>query len=165
MFIFVSCLQDLYLEHQVDVVVSNEDNHGRTEPIGDDAGGMGASSVETFTSNPIGSSVAEIPRPSTTDQTTATAPSGGRQKKKRVMLSTKHKQDKPPVGQVIIELAPYRGPRSPLDLVAVEHIFERLFKAFQHVSQSARIGTSAGDDAPSSKRARALSLKRMIVPK
>jgi hypothetical protein len=66
---------------------------------------------------------------------------------------------------VIIELPPYRGPRSPLDLVVVEHIFGRLFEAFQLASQVARTGTSAGEDVQPSKRARALPLKRMIVPK
>jgi hypothetical protein len=147
------------------VVVSDEDNHGQTEPVDDDARGVGAPSVETFTPNPIGSSAAEIPCPSTTDQTTAATPLGGGQKKKHVMLGTKRKQDKPPAGQVIIELPPYHGPRSPLDLVIVEHIIGRLFEAFQHISQAARTGTFAGDDAPSSKRARTLSLKRMIAPK
>jgi hypothetical protein len=66
---------------------------------------------------------------------------------------------------VIIELPPDRGAQSPLDLVAVEHIFGRLFEAFQHVSQVARTDTSAGDDAQPSKRARVPSLRRMIVPK
>jgi hypothetical protein len=58
-------------------VVSDEDNHGWIEPIDDDVGGMGAPSVETFTPSLTGSSTVEIPRPSTTDQTTATTPSGG----------------------------------------------------------------------------------------
>jgi hypothetical protein len=66
---------------------------------------------------------------------------------------------------VIIELPPYRGPRSPLDLVTVEHIFGRLFEAFQLASQAARTVTSAGEDAQPSKRAQAPPLKRMIVPK
>jgi hypothetical protein len=49
--------------------------------------------------------------------------------------------------------------------VVVEHIFGRLFKAFQHISQAIRTSTLADDDAQPSKRARALPLKRMIVPK
>jgi hypothetical protein len=36
-----------------------------------------------------------------------------------------------------IELPPYRGPRSPLDLVAIEIIFGRLSEAFRHASQAA----------------------------
>jgi hypothetical protein len=66
---------------------------------------------------------------------------------------------------VIIELPPYRRPRSPLDLVVVEHIFGRLFEAFRLASQAARTDTSAGGDAQPSKRARAPPLKNMIVPK
>jgi hypothetical protein len=97
--------------------------------------------------------------------TTAAALSGGGQKKKRVMLGTKCKQDKALADSVIIELPPYRGPRSPLDLVTVEHIFGRLFEAFQLASQAARTVTSAGEDAQPSKRAQAPPLKRMIVPK
>jgi hypothetical protein len=44
----------------------------------------------------------------------------------------KCKQSKPPPDQVMtqIELPPYHGPRSPLDLVAVEIIFGHLFEAF-----------------------------------
>jgi hypothetical protein len=48
--------------------------------------------------------MAEQPNPSTADQATATAPSGSGQKKKHVALGTKHKQDKAPADQVIIEL-------------------------------------------------------------
>jgi hypothetical protein len=66
---------------------------------------------------------------------------------------------------VIIELPPHHRPRSHLDLVVVEHIFGRLYEAFRHVSQAAKTGTSASDDALPSKRARAPPLKRIIVPK
>jgi hypothetical protein len=68
--------QDLYPERQVGVEVSDEDNTRRTEPIGDDAGGVGAPSVETLVPNPIGSSVVEQPRPPAADQAATTAPSG-----------------------------------------------------------------------------------------
>jgi hypothetical protein len=66
---------------------------------------------------------------------------------------------------VIIELPPYRRPRSPLDLAAIEHIFGCLFEAFRLASQATKIGTSVGEDAHPSKRACVLPLKRMIVPK
>jgi hypothetical protein len=78
----------------------------------------------------IGSSSAGETRPSAADQAVSTTPSGGGQKKKRVVLETKRKQDKVVADQVIIELPSYHGPRSPLDIVAVEHIFGRLFEAF-----------------------------------
>jgi hypothetical protein len=69
------------------------------------------------------------------------------------VLRTKRKQDKTVTDQVIIELPPYCGPQSPLDLVIVEHIFVRPFKAFRHVSQTTRTDTLARDDAQPSKRA------------
>jgi hypothetical protein len=59
----------------------------------------------------------------------------------------------------------YFGPRSPLDIVVVEHIFGCLFEAFWHIFQAAKTNTSAGDDAQPSKRSRAPSLKRLLVPK
>jgi hypothetical protein len=86
-------------------------------------------------------------------------------RKKCVVLGTKRKHDKAADGQVIIELPLYRGPRSPLDIVVVEHIFRHLFEAFRHISQVARTDTPAGDYAQPSKRARALSLKKLLVPK
>jgi hypothetical protein len=46
------------------------------------------------------------------------------------VLGTKRKHDKVANDQVIIELPPYRGPQSTLDIVVVEHIFGRLCKAF-----------------------------------
>jgi hypothetical protein len=46
-----------------------------------------------------------------------------------------------------LEIPPYRRPRSPLDLVAVENIFGHLFKAFQYASRAAGTGTLAGDDS------------------
>jgi hypothetical protein len=110
--------------------VSDEDNTRRTEPVGDDARGVGAPSVEMFTTNSIGLSVTETSCPSTANQTTTVAPSGSGQKKKCTTLGTMCKQDKPPIDQVTIELRPYRGSQSPLDLVDVEHIFGCLFEAF-----------------------------------
>jgi hypothetical protein len=91
--------QDLYPECQVDVAVSDEDNIGRTELVGDDARGVGAPSVETLAPNLIGSSSAKQPHPPATDQVAATVPSGrggGEQKKKHIALGTKRKHDKLP---------------------------------------------------------------------
>jgi hypothetical protein len=123
-------VQDLYPDCQIDVELSDEDINGQEEPAGDDAGGEGAPSVETLAPNPFSSSLAAESCPSTADQTTTTAPSGGGQKKKCIALGTKRKQDKAPADQVIIELPPYHEPRSPLDVVVVEHIFWPLFEAF-----------------------------------
>jgi hypothetical protein len=50
-------------------------------------------------------------------------------RKKCVVLGIKRKQDKAAADQVIIELPQYRGPRSPLDIVDVEHIFGCLLES------------------------------------
>jgi hypothetical protein len=158
-------IQNLYPDREIDVALSDENNIRPNEPAGDDAGGNGAPSVETLAPNLIGSNSAGETRSSAANQVASTAPSGGGQKKKRVMLGTKHKQDKVAADRVVIELLPYRGSRSPLDIVVVEHIFGRLLEAFRHISQAARTDTFVGDDAQPSKRARAPSLKRLLVPK
>jgi hypothetical protein len=74
--------------------------------------------------------MAEQIRPSTANQTTTDVPSdSNQQKKKRVVLASKRKQPAS-FDEVITELPPYRGPRSPLDLVAVEFVFGYQFEAF-----------------------------------
>jgi hypothetical protein len=124
----------------------DEDNVGPNKPTGDDAGGNGPSSVETLAPNLIGSSSVGETYPLADDRAASTTPSGSGEKKIGVVLGTKHMQDKVVTDQVIIELPSYRGPRSPLDIVVVEHIFGCLFEAFQHISQAARTDTSTGDD-------------------
>jgi hypothetical protein len=86
-------IQDLYPDRVVDVELSDEDNIGQKEPANNDAEGEGAPLVEALAPNPIGSSLAGEPCPSTVDQTTTTAPSGTEKRKKCVALETKHKQD------------------------------------------------------------------------
>jgi hypothetical protein len=127
--------------------LSDEDNAGPNEPIGDDAGGNGVPSAKTLTPNPIGSSSAGETHPSATDQAVPTTPSGGGQKKKRVVLGTKRKHNKAADDQVTIELPPYHGPRSPMDIVVVKHLFGRLFEVFRHISQAVRTDAPTGDDA------------------
>jgi hypothetical protein len=111
--------------------MSDEDNVGPNELVGDDARGNGAPSAETLAPNPIGSSSTRETRPLAVDQAIPTAPSGSGQKKKKcIVLVSKRKHDKAADDQVIIKLPLYRGPRSPLVIVAIEHIFGRLFEAF-----------------------------------
>jgi hypothetical protein len=64
-----------------------------------------------------------------------------------------------------IELPPYREPRSPLDLVAVEIIFGHLFEAFQRVSQDAGTDISARDNIPPRKKLRQPPLKKILAPR
>jgi hypothetical protein len=118
------------------------------KPSGDDTEDGGAPSVEQITPNPIDSSTLEQVHSSAANQVDPTVPSASGQKRKRAPLSLKHKQPKPTADQVMIQIkhAPYHGPQSPLDLVAVEIIFGCLFEAFRHASQAAGSGASAGDD-------------------
>jgi hypothetical protein len=147
--------------------VSDDDNNVLKEPAGDDADGGGVTSAEHITPNPIDSNLLGQAHPSVVNQVNATAPSAGGQKRKCPPPALKHKQLKPAVNQVMtqIELPSYRGPRSPLDLVAVEIIFGCLFEAFQHVSQSVGAGTSSGGAAQRAKKMRELPLKSVLVPR
>jgi hypothetical protein len=79
--------QELYLDREIDVALSDEDNVGLNEPIGDDAEGNRVPSAETLAPNPIRSSSAGETHPSAADQAVPTAPSGSGQKKKRVVQS------------------------------------------------------------------------------
>jgi hypothetical protein len=64
-----------------------------------------------------------------------------------------------------IELPPYRGSQSHLDLVVVEIIFGRLFEAFRHASQAAGAGTSTGGAAQPAMKTRGPALKSVLVPR
>jgi hypothetical protein len=86
--------------------------------------------IETLAPNSIESSSTGESRPLATDQTTTAAPYGGGPKKKPVALGTKRKQYQAPADQVTIELPLYHGPRSHLDLVAVDHFFGASLKPF-----------------------------------
>jgi hypothetical protein len=101
-------------------------------PDDNDVEGEGASSVEPIAPGLIGSSTPVQTDPSATDRAAPGAPSAGGHKQKRPPIIPKHKQTKTLVDQVMtqIELPSYRGPRSPLNLVAIEIIFGRLFEAF-----------------------------------
>jgi hypothetical protein len=64
-----------------------------------------------------------------------------------------------------IELPPYRGPRSPLDLIVVEIIFERLFEAFRHISQAVVAAASTDDSTRPQNKMFQPSLRKVLVPK
>jgi hypothetical protein len=140
--------QNLYPGHQNDAELLDGDDNRQLKPSSNDTEDGGAPSVEQIAPNPIGSSALGQVHSSAADQVDPTIPSASGQKRKRALLSLKHKQPKPPVDQVMIQIehAPYRGPQSPLDLVAVEIIFGCIFEAFWHASQATRSGASAGDD-------------------
>jgi hypothetical protein len=122
--------QDLYPDREIDVALSDEDNARVNDPVGDDARGNRTPSAETLAPNLIGSSSAGETHPSDADQAIPTTPSGDSQKKKHIVLGTKRKHNKVVDDQVIIDLPPYRRPRSHWDIVIVEHLFGHLFEVF-----------------------------------
>jgi hypothetical protein len=79
--------------------------------MGNEAEGKGAPLTEPIAPNPTESSVAGDIHPSAISQI-ATAASGNRQKKKNVLLVSKHKQPTPSADQVMthINLPLYHGP-------------------------------------------------------
>jgi hypothetical protein len=137
------------------------------EPVGDDADGRGATSDEHVTPNPIDSNLLGKAHPSVVDRVEATGPSAGGQKRKCPPPALKRKQSKLPADQLMtqIDLPPYHGPQSPLNLVVVEIIFERLFEAFRHASQGAGAGTLVGGAAQPAKKTREPPLKSVLVPR
>jgi hypothetical protein len=142
------------------------DDNVLKEPAGGDTDGGGVTSAEHIAPNPIDSNVLGQAHPSVVDRVDATAPSASGQKRKCPSLALKRKQSKPLTDQVMtqIELPPYHGPRSPLDLVDVEIIFGHLFEAFRHTSQAADTRTSAGGAAQPMKKTRGPPLKSVLTP-
>jgi hypothetical protein len=101
-------------------------------PDGDDAEGEGVSSMEPIAPGPIGSNASMQTDPFIADQAALGAPSTGGPKRKCPLTVPKQKQTKTLIVQVMtyIELPPYRGPKSPMDSVAIEIIFGCLFEDF-----------------------------------
>jgi hypothetical protein len=127
-----------------------------------DAEGKGTPSVETLILGPIKTDVPGEPKPSVVDRTSVKPPAGGRGRK-CICAAIKWPNPVPQADQVItqIELPPYYGPRSPLDLVAVEIICGRIFEAFHRMSHA----TSAGGDKPPRKKAHRVLLKKNLAPR
>jgi hypothetical protein len=145
------------------VELSDSNQDGQDDPAGDDTGGQGAPSAKPTASNLIRSSMSEQVHPSVADQFTPAAPLGsGQPKRKHLVLVSKHKQHAPS-DQVRTEFLPHHVPQSPMGLVAVKLVFERLFEAFQCPSQAARTDTSAGADAQPGKRLQAPLMRRMLM--
>jgi hypothetical protein len=115
------------------VELSNGDDDVPKVPAGDDAEGEGATLVEQIAPKPTSSSALELTKPSAAD---IVAPFTSGQKQKRLLPLPKRKLSKPSADQVMtqIDLPPYHGPRSPLDLIPIEIIFGHLFETFQRAS-------------------------------
>jgi hypothetical protein len=87
--------------------------------------------------------------------------------RKRPSPVPKRKQALSSADQVMtqIELPPYHGPRSLLDLITIEIICGHLCEAFRRISQATGTGTSAGDDIQPRKKMCHPSLKKILVPR
>jgi hypothetical protein len=63
-----------------------------------------------------------------------------------------------------VELPPYHGPHSPLDLVAIETIFGCIFEAFRQIYQFPVVADASIDASRLMKRVHHLSLKKALMP-
>jgi hypothetical protein len=149
------------------VEVSNNEDDVTKKSVGDDVGDGGASSAELITPNLIRSNASGQIDPSVADRPTSTDALVGGRRRKRPLLVPKQKQALPSADQVMIQikLPPYRGPRSPLDLVVVEIIFGRIFEDFRHISQATGTGTSTGGVIQPQKKMCHPFLKKILVPR
>jgi hypothetical protein len=64
-----------------------------------------------------------------------------------------------------VELPPYHGPRSPLDLVAIDIIFGRIFEAFQQISQATAAGAIIVDVDKPLKIVHHILVKKALMPR
>jgi hypothetical protein len=104
-------IQNLYLDRQVDVELSDGDNNRRKESAGNDAEDKSASLAEPIIPNRISSGMVGQTHPSAADRVDTTVASSSGHKRKRNVLPPKHKPSKSSANLVItqIELPAYRG--------------------------------------------------------
>jgi hypothetical protein len=131
-------IQDLYPQTLIDVEVSNgEDDVLRPtastdklkKSADDDAEDEVVSSAELIALNPISYKVLGQSNPFTVAWVVTPVPPSGKRGQKHPPPATRRSK---PLDQVMtqIELPPYRGSRSPLDVVAIEIIFRHIFEVF-----------------------------------
>jgi hypothetical protein len=163
-YLTLSSEQDLYPPHQVDADLSDSTGEDRRQTADDDVEGPGIPLIEPISSKPIGPNMAASVRPPSADQPVSAAPLSGGQKRKCVRLVSKRKTTISS-DQVITEPPSYHGSHNRLNLVLVNLAFERLFEAFQHVSQAIRTDATAGVDTQSAKKTRAPSMRKILAPR
>jgi hypothetical protein len=160
----------------VDVNLSNDDDvvpvpkpnapviqkGSASDGVGDD----GVTSATSIAPSPISSAVPEQSKPSTADWVLAIVPPSGRRWRKRPSPAIKRSKPITLADQVMsqVELPPYYGPHSPLDLIAIEIIFGRIFEAFRQISQAANAGAVAIDVDKLLKRVCHLPMRKALMP-
>jgi hypothetical protein len=162
--LIISLEQVLYPPHQVDADLSDNTGEDRQQIVGDDVEGPGIPSIESITSNPIGSNMAAPVYPPAADQRVSAAPLSGGHKQKHIRLASKRKIPTSS-DQVITELPFYHSSHNRSNLVSVNLVFGRLFEAFQHISQAIGTNAMAGADIQPAKKNRAPSMRRIFVPR
>jgi hypothetical protein len=162
--LIISPEHDLYPPHQVDADLSDNTDEDRKQIAGDDVEGPGITSIEPITSNPIGSNMAAPVCPPVADQPVSAAPPSGGHKQKCIRLASKRKITTSS-DQVITELHSCHLSRNWSNLVSVNLVFGRLFKAFQHISQGIGTDATAGADIQPPKKSRAPSMRRILAPR
>jgi hypothetical protein len=125
----------------------------------------GVTSAETIAPGSINSVMSEQSKPYVADRVPAIVPSSSKCGCKHPPRITKQSKPITSVDQVMsqVELPPYHGPRSPLDLVAIKIIFGRIFEAFRQVSQVASAGVAAIEVDKPMKRAGHLPIRKALV--
>jgi hypothetical protein len=133
---------------------------------GDDTGGDGVTSVEPVAPGTISSTVLEQSKPSVANRVLCIVPSSGKRGRKRSPPVTKQSKQITSADQVMfqVELPPYRGPHSSLDLFAIEIIFGRIFEAFQQISQAVVASATSADASRPMKRVCHPPLKKALMP-
>jgi hypothetical protein len=164
-----------YPKARVDVTLSSDDNIVHLpEPdapvdekvsADDDAGNNGATIAEPTAPGLISSIVLKQSKPSVADRVLNIVPPSGRHGRKHPPPAIKWSNLVPLADQVMtqVELPPFRGPHSPLDLVAIEFIFRHIFEAFQQISQVVASGVMSANDNKPLKRFHQPSLKKVLM--
>jgi hypothetical protein len=171
---FPEVIADVVLSSDDDNDVAHQTEHDapadQDVPTTDDAGGMGTTLVDDATDDPVGAGAPGTIRPPAADWVLVVPPSS-EHSKKCLRLAIKWSDPTPHTNQVMsqVELPPYRGPHSPLDLVALEIVFAHMFWAFHRVSQAKSVDAipmPADDDKPLQKRQHRVPLvRKMQAPK
>jgi hypothetical protein len=112
-----------------DVVPKTDALVSKKKSAGGDAEDEGASSTEPIAPKLISSGVLRQSNPSAAIRVAAPVPPPGKRGHKHPPPATKSNRSLDHV-MTQIEIPPYHGSRSPLDLVAIEIFFGRIFEVF-----------------------------------